>query len=128
MKVAFTSSDGTLVDRHFGASEAFYLWEVGPQSAQCLGRLDAPADRGDQEDRIVARATALAGCTMVCTTQIGGPAAAKLVARQIHPLTTAAASPVAAVVERLQGVLRGCPPPWLRKATNQDRAVAAKTA
>ncbi|HEX7598132.1 MAG TPA: hypothetical protein VF518_07945, partial [Polyangia bacterium] len=51
--------------------------------------------------------------------QIGGPAAAKLVARQIHPLKTAEDSPIASVVERLQGVLRGAPPPWLRKAMGQ---------
>jgi nitrogen fixation protein NifX len=55
-------------------------------------------------------------CAILCTAQIGGPAAAKLVARHIHPVKTAAATPVAEFVQRLQGVLRGHPAPWLRKA------------
>ena len=48
--------------------------------------------------------------------QIGGPAAAKLVARKIHPLKTGAEIPVAEAIAKLQGVLKGTPPPWLRKA------------
>ena len=70
----------------------------------------------DEEDRITARASAVAGCAIVYTVEIGGPAAAKLVARRIHPLKTGAPIPIEAAVERLQGVLRGTPPPWLRKA------------
>ena len=69
-----------------------------------------------QEDRIIARANLLSDCAIVCTEQIGGPAAAKLVARHIHPVKTVAATPVTEFVQRLQGVLRGHPAPWLRKA------------
>jgi nitrogen fixation protein NifX len=115
MKVAFTSSDGICVDCHFGSSEAFFVWEVAPDRARCLGGRAVP-DRDGQEDRIVARANLLVDCAIVCTAQIGGPAAAKLVARHIHPIKTAAETPVAEIVQRLQGVLRGHPAPWLRKA------------
>jgi nitrogen fixation protein NifX len=69
----------------------------------------------DEEDRIAARASAIAGCAVVYTQQIGGPAAAKLVSRRIHPMKTQAEVPVAEVVEKLQAVLRGRPPPWLRR-------------
>jgi nitrogen fixation protein NifX len=54
--------------------------------------------------------------------QIGGPAAAKLVARKIHPMKTTSETPVAEIVGKLQEVLRGNPPPWLRKAMNKDNA------
>jgi nitrogen fixation protein NifX len=113
MKVAFTSSDGICVDCHFGSSEAFFVWEVSPDKARCLGPRSVP-DRDGQEDRIIARANLLSDCAIVCTEQIGGPAAAKLVARHIHPMKTSA--PVAEIVQRLQAVFRGHPPPWLRKA------------
>jgi nitrogen fixation protein NifX len=113
MKVAFTSSNGICVDCHFGSSEAFFVWEVGQDKARCLGPRSVP-DRDGQEDRIIARANLLSDCAIVCTEQIGGPAAAKLVARHIHPMKTSA--PVAEIVQRLQGVLRGQPAPWLRKA------------
>lgn len=116
MKVAFTSSTGESVDQHFGQCTGFYIWEIGADVAECVGTVDNIPGGDDEEDRIAARAAALQGCTIVYTMQIGGPAAAKLVARKIHPMKTNAEVPVAEVVARFQEVLRGNPPPWLRKA------------
>lgn len=116
MKVAFTSSDGRFVDEHFGMARDFFVWEVGPREAAFVSKVSALATSEDEEDRITARASAIAGCAIVYTVQIGGPAAAKLVARRIHPMKTGAEVPVAELVARLQEVLRGTPPPWLRKA------------
>ena len=62
---------------------------------------------GDEEDRIAARADAAADCAIVYTMQIGGPAAAKLVARKIHPMKTSTEVAVARDVGKLQEVLRG---------------------
>lgn len=135
MRVAFTSSDGETVDEHFGQATHFYVWEVaagraefveikgafggagrthghGPDHVQGLGA----AASTDEDDRIAARADAIEGCALVYTLQIGGPAAAKLVARRIHPLKTGTELPISTAVEKLQQVLRGRPPPWLRKA------------
>ena len=119
MKVAFTSSDGRTIDQHFGMTRDFSIWEVGPEAARELGKVSALATSEDEEDRIAARANAIAGCAIVYTVQIGGPAAAKLVARKIHPMKTATLVPIAEVVAKLQGVLRGTPPPWLRKAMHE---------
>jgi nitrogen fixation protein NifX len=119
MRVAFTSSTGETVDQHFGQATAFWVWEVGPDAAAPVGTVDAITSAEDEEDRILARATAIAGCAIVYTQQIGGPAAAKLVARRIHPMKTQEALPVAEVVARLQEVLRGRPPPWLRRALGE---------
>ncbi len=119
MRVAFTSSDGRTIDEHFGTARDFWIWEIGPAEAAPVGRVSALAPSDDaEEDRIAARASAIAGCAIVYTMQIGGPAAAKLVARRIHPMKTAAEVPIAEVVARLQEVLKGNPPPWLRKAMN----------
>ncbi len=118
MKVAFTSSDGRTIDRHFGTASDFWVWEIGPDAAEPVGTVTALPSSDDEEDRIAARANAIAGCAIVYTMQIGGPAAAKLVARRIHPLKTAAELPIAQVVAKLQAVLKGNPPPWLRKAMN----------
>ncbi len=116
MKVAFTTSDGTTIDRHFGQVSDFHVWEIGPDDARFLERVSAVTTSGDEEDRTNARAGAVAGCAIVYTVQIGGPAAAKLVARRVHPMKTGADVPIADAVARLQQVLRGAPPPWLRKA------------
>ena len=116
MKVAFTTSTGELVDQHFGHTSSFHVWEVGPDQAGYVGTVAALTAALDEEDRTVARASAIADCAIVYTQAIGGPAAAKLVARRIHPMKTGAVVPVTEAVARLQEVLRGKPPPWLRKA------------
>lgn len=143
MRIAFTSSDGVTVDQHFGMTRDFRIWEVGADDAAevdtitALPASEAPqgapgAERGfaagadlDEEDKIAARASAVAGCAIVYTVAIGGPAAAKLVARKIHPLKTGAEVPIAEAIAKLQAVLRGSPPPWLRKAMNGGAAPAS---
>jgi nitrogen fixation protein NifX len=122
MKVAFTTSSGELVDQHFGHTTTFHVWEVGPDQAGFVGTVRALTEALDEEDRTSARASAIAGCAIVYTQQIGGPAAAKLVARRIHPMKTGTPAPVAELVGKLQEVLRGKPPPWLRKAMGGDVA------
>ena len=126
MRIAFTSTDGRIVDEHFGKATHFQVWEVGPDRAEAVGTVSAlTAAAEDEEDRLTARASAIADCAIVYTVAIGGPAAAKLIARRIHPMKTNAEVPVAEVVERLQGVLRGRPPPWLRKAMEAGEAPVA---
>ncbi len=130
MKIAFTSSDGRTIDQHFGQASEYCVWEVGPDRAEFLTKVGPQVTAGahpalDEEDRTTARASAVAGCAIVCTVQIGGPAAAKLVARKIHPMKTGAEVPIAEVISRLQEVLRGSPPPWLRKAMNGGAAPAS---
>ncbi len=116
MRVAFTSSDGRTIDEHFGMATRFHIWEVGPDTAEPVESVTAITTSDDEEDRISARASAIAGCALVYTVRIGGPAAAKLVARRVHPMKTGDEVPVAEVVAKLQEVLKGRPPPWLRKA------------
>ncbi len=116
MKIAFTSTDGNKIDCHFGSSESFYVWDVQPGEARYLGARVAQQDLDGQEDRVLARTQALQDCAIVCTSQIGGPAAAKLAARHIHPMKFETVEEVTEVIERLQKVMRRLPPPWLRKA------------
>jgi nitrogen fixation protein NifX len=119
MKVAFTSTDGETIDQHFGMARNFHVWEVGPEEAKFVGEVAALDGGGDEEDRIAARARAIGDCAIVCTVEIGGPAAARLIALKIHPMKTGKEVSVPDVVGRLQEVLRGNPPPWLRKAMNR---------
>lgn len=122
MKIAFTTTDGTMIDQHFGQCESFQIWEVGPDQAAFLESVTTEAHGSDEEDRIAARAKILADCAIVYTMQIGGPAAAKLVAQKIHPMKTNTEVSLPETVGKLQEVLRGNPPPWLRKAMNKGQA------
>jgi nitrogen fixation protein NifX len=123
MKVAFTSTDGSRIDTHFGTATSFFVWEIDLQTAKCLGKVHAITSARDEEDKIAARAAAIADCAIVYTLQVGGPAAAKLVSHRIHPMKTGIEVPVHEIVEKLQAVLRGNPPPWLRKALGQTAAL-----
>ncbi|PLX82724.1 MAG: nitrogen fixation protein NifX [Desulfuromonas sp.] len=118
MKVAFASTDKVHVNEHFGQAEEFYIWDIGPEKASFCGVVqveseDAP---GHSDDKIEARGEALADCALVYVGEIGGPAAARLVAKKIHPIKSKEQEPITVVVEKLQDVLKENPPPWLKKA------------
>jgi nitrogen fixation protein NifX len=121
MKIAFTTTDGSMIDQHFGQCDSFQIWEVGPDEAVFLELVTVEPHGSDEEDRIAARAKILADCAIVYTMQIGGPAAAKLVALKIHPMKTNAEVSLPETVAKFQEVLRGNPPPWLRKAMNKGQ-------
>ena len=121
MRIAFTSSDGKSVDEHFGRCACFFVWEVDAERAAFEKVVSAVTTAQDEEDRTSARVSAVADCAIVYTVAVGGPAAAKLVSHRIHPMKTGAPIEIAAVVDRLQEVLRGTPPPWLRKAMAEAR-------
>ncbi len=116
MKVAFASTDKVHIDEHFGQAEEFYVWNIGPEVAEFSGVIQVKDETGDAADRIEARGAALEDCALVYVGQIGGPAAARLVAKKIHPLKSKTHEPIAEVVAKLQQVLQGTPPPWLKKA------------
>ena len=122
MKIAFTTKTGELIDLHFGQADSFQIWEVGPEEAHYIETVTVGEHGSDEEDRISARANILSDCAVVYTMQIGGPAAAKLIAKRIHPMKTTTEVSLKDSIERMQEVLRGNPPPWLRKAMNKEQA------
>jgi nitrogen fixation protein NifX len=124
MKVAFTSKTGEMIDQHFGMSDSFRVWEIGPDEARYVETLTVGNHGDDEEDRIGARADVLKECVIVYTMQIGGPAAAKLLSRKIQPMKTGTEVAVAEIVGKLQEVLKGNPPPWLRKAMRSESSAS----
>lgn len=120
MKVAFTTSAGALVDGNFRTANNYTVWDVGPRESYYVTTVTIKADGGSEDDRITVRAEALRECAIVCAREINGPAAAKLIGRNIQPLKTRVSVPLEEIITRLQDVLQGTPPPWLRKAMVRD--------
>ncbi len=116
MKVAFASTDKIYVNEHFGRAEEFYIWDIGPDNAEFNGIIQVKNEGLDEADRIEARCSGLAECAVVYVAEIGGPAAARLVAKKIHPIKSKDRALITETVVKLQDVLRDNPPPWLRKA------------
>ena len=120
MKVAFSTSTGVIVDGNFRKSSSFSVWDIGPDDSYYVTTISVPTDTGSEEELITARADALRECTIVCANRISGPAAAKLVARRIHPMKTGESVLVEEIISRLQRVLKGSPAPWLHKAQTES--------
>ena len=73
------------------------------------------------EDRLTPRVEALGGCALLFVLAIGGPAAARVVSRRFHPIKLPRAEPIVDILDRVQTMLNGTPPPWLRKAIGNVR-------
>jgi len=114
LRIAVATTDGTAVDEHFGRSGRFDVYDLDADHAEMVEtRALPPAE--DHDDRTPTRVAAVRDCAIVHVTAIGAAAAAQVTNAGIMPLRIAEGTPVSEVVVRLQGVLRGTPPPWLRK-------------
>jgi nitrogen fixation protein NifX len=117
MKVAFATHDLATVDAHFGWAKTLALYDVTPDSATFLELLSFEGDLKEDgnEDKLTPKVEALAGVAILHVAAIGGSGAARVVQAGIHPIKVPEGTPIDELIGRLQGVLKGNPPPWLRK-------------
>lgn len=122
LRIAIATQDMKSLNAHFGSARKFAIYDVTQDSASFIEAVgfDEVSDEGghhkdDGDDRITPKVEALAGVNLLFVRAIGGPAAAKVVRAKIHPVKIADPQPIEGVIERVQGMLRGSPPPWLRK-------------
>lgn len=119
MKVAFATSDMTHVNAHFGWTQHFLIYEVSPEGYHLAeARFLQPAG-DDEDDKIQSRLNAILDCAMVYVASIGGTAAARVVKARIHPVKVKETETIDSILNNLVGVLKGNPPPWLRKLLHQ---------
>lgn len=121
MRIAFATQDMTVVDAHFGGAKNIAIYDVSKDSSKFLEALQfdmTSAEDGNHDesvDRLSVKIDALEGCAMLFTLAIGGPAAARVVAKKVHPVKLPRPEPIAEVIARLQTTLAGSPPPWMRR-------------
>jgi nitrogen fixation protein NifX len=116
LTAAFATADGVHVDAHFGRCARFDIYDITAEGTQLRETRSIATDEAANEDhRVRARLDAVAGCALLCVASIGPAAAARVVNARVHPLKTAPSTTIASVLDRLQVVLQGSPPPWLRK-------------
>ena len=123
MKVAFATQDQQRVDAHFGWAQHLAVYDVTPTDCRFVQDFafgDDLAEDGD-EDKLGPKLDAIADCAIVYVAAIGGSAAARVVARKIHPIKVAQPEPILDLLDKLQAVLAGTPPPWLRKALQKGQ-------
>jgi len=131
LRIAFATQDLHRVDSHFGSAPAIAIYEVAPSGYRFIEavQFDSVSNQDGQhgddgDDRVGAKIEAVAGCAMLFSLAIGGAAAARVVNSGVYPLKLPACEPIAEVIGRVQAMLRGTPPPWLRKLLHRDQSHA----
>ncbi|MBC1238040.1 nitrogen fixation protein NifX [Nostoc sp. 2RC] len=122
MKIAFTTSDQVHINAHFGWAKKIDVYEVSTEGYQFFNtlRFDGDLKEDGNEDKLLPKIEALADCTIVYVSAIGGSAAARLIKKRITPIKARSEDDeISDVLEKLVQTLKGSPPPWLRKALLQ---------
>ncbi|MBW4479342.1 MAG: nitrogen fixation protein NifX [Tolypothrix brevis GSE-NOS-MK-07-07A] len=122
MKIAFTTSDRVHINAHFGSTKEIDVYEISDDGYQFVETLKFAGDLKEDgnEDKLAPKLEALADCTIVYVTAIGGSAAARLIKKNVTPIKARSEEEeIAEVLNKLVTTLKGNPPPWLRKALQQ---------
>ena len=122
MKIAFATQDKERVDAHFGWAKSIVVYEISGQGHRFVESFefgDKLEEDGD-EDKLAPKLEAIKDCAIVYVAAIGGSGAARVVAMKIHPIKVPQPESIAEILDKLQVVLQGTPPPWLRKALEKD--------
>jgi nitrogen fixation protein NifX len=115
IRVACASDHGEDLDGHFGAARRFLIYQVSAREHRLIDvRVVDETQAGD--DKNAYRAGLIADCQVLYVASIGGPAAAKVIKRDIHPIKDADGGSARDRMVQLQAVLAGKAPPWLAKA------------
>ncbi|MGM9428828.1 nitrogen fixation protein NifX [Hydrogenophaga sp. MI9] len=124
MKIAFATQDKESVNAHFGWAKHILVYEMTPEGhrfVQSFDFGDKLQEDGD-EDKLAPKLDAIHDCAILYVAAIGGSGAARVVASKIHPIKVPQPESIAEILEKLLVVLKGTPPPWLRKALQKDAA------
>jgi len=122
LQVAFATTDGITVDGHFGSCEQFYIYSIDSEQYQKIDVRIAEAGRGTDKNEF--RAELINDCQLMFCASIGGPAAARVIRNDIHPMKCKPVGDTFPTMidqlellkERMQSKQL---PPWLAKLTGQ---------
>ncbi|TGE32525.1 NifB/NifX family molybdenum-iron cluster-binding protein [Desulfosporosinus sp. Sb-LF] len=116
MLVAFACSDGSTIDSHFASAPAFEMYKFAGVKQGIIHTTLAAEDLDESVDKVDALITMLKECAIVYCTQIGGPAAARLVQSGIHPMKAPEGTKIIDELNKLNNLLLSKKlPPWLKK-------------
>ncbi|MFT8736726.1 MAG: nitrogen fixation protein NifX [Zymomonas mobilis] len=123
LRIAIATNDMKSLNAHFGGANRFAIWDVTSDDAhfvEALGFQSTSDQTGSHkmegDDKITPKVQALSSCKLLFILAIGGPAAAKVVNAGIHPIKLPAEESISSIIKRVQAMMKGNPPPWLRKA------------
>ncbi|MDR9467078.1 NifB/NifX family molybdenum-iron cluster-binding protein [Marinospirillum sp.] len=129
LKVAFASSDRKTVNQHFGAAQAFVIYDISSKSFQLAEVVEfsgqATAQDG-QEDKLESKIKLLEACSAVYCTAVGASAIRQLLAVNIQPLKVEEQVDIETQLKELLSLWSSKPPTWLQRSLRQLQKPAAE--
>jgi nitrogen fixation protein NifX len=132
LRIAIATQDLKTMNAHFGSARRFAVYDVTPEEARFIEAVafgdvsnESGAHAKDGDDKIGPKVDALSGCHLLFVMAIGGPAAARVVGAHIHPVKLPKPEAIDSIIHRVQTMMTGNPPPWLRKVmgTQSNRSM-----
>ena len=128
MRVAIATDDGKTLNGHFALSHYFMFYDVTADSCDCVreiyftqpdkGTGQAPVNR--KPFLINERIESIKGSDVIFVSAIGGPVADRVIANNVYPMEMNAPESIDVLLEKLQKLLGGKQPLWLKRIINHE--------
>lgn len=115
IRVAIASNNGEKLDGHFGSCARFLIYQLSPDEIRLIEIASMATSPNKSDDKNTYRADQIKDCDVLYVVSIGGPAAAKVIKQDIHPVKVPHGGEAGEILAELQSILKTNPPPWLAK-------------
>lgn len=122
VRIAFATGDRKRVDQHFGAAEAFAVYELGDDCGKPGARLvelvqftDRDIAMDGHEGKLAGKIALLEGCAAVYCNAVGASAVKQLLAAGIQPMKVEEGASIDDLLGGLSASMAGEPPAWMFK-------------
>lgn len=125
VKIGFATSDRRAVNQHFGAAEAFAIYELGGSGTRLIEVAQFIETAMDgHEGKLTAKVELLSDCAAVYCNAAGASAIQILLANGIQPMRVDEGTPIEELLLGLQANLLNDPPLWLAKHLNKQSSAS----
>src|ERR1017187_9218295 len=116
VKIAFATSDRRAVNQHFGAAEAFAIYEIGEHETHMVEVAEFIETAMDgHEGKLAAKVDLLGDCAAVYCNAVGASAIQQLLAKNIQPTRVDEGTLIDELLLGLKKNLVNDPPVWMAK-------------
>ncbi len=118
LQVAFASQDGLTINGHFGQCRLFFLYGFDDNGYWLSGLrrfADVPGEESNET-----RVRLVEDCQLLFCEAIGGPAAARLIRYNIHPMKVSVGTTIDEQCQAVSQMLSGSLPPWLARRLERE--------
>jgi nitrogen fixation protein NifX len=123
LRIAFASSDRKSVDQHFGAAEAFAIYELSEDDAKLIEVAeftDSDVVMDGHEGKLASKIDLLSSCAAVYCNAVGASAIKQLLAAGIQPMKVDEGALIDELLCGLNQAMLNAPPPWMAKYLKQS--------